>query len=329
MSTGWRIAISLLVTALLVALLLWLVPLGTVLAATRSLSPWALAAGFALYVASYCLRTLRWMVLLGARGIRFHELLAVTAGHTLSNNFLPARTGEVSYIVLVRRYFAVSVEDGLATLLFARLLDMITLLSLFIPCSGVLLSDAQTRGRIVVLASVSLVVLLWVSLAPDRIVRLVLAPARRLSGGDGPLGRWSEKLARRVEEIGRSVEKIKHRGIIVAGMGLSLLNWLAKFLMFHVFVMAMGVDIHFFKVIMGAAVSELTTVLPVHGVAGLGTMEAGWTIGFVLLGLDKESAVATGFNAHVLYLLFSVVLGGIGLAYLGARKRGGGRGRVQ
>ena len=77
----------------------------------------------------------------------------------------------------------------------------------------------------------------------------------------------------------------------------------------------MGVRTGLSQTIVGATFAVLTKALPLVTVGGLGAHEAGWTVGFMLVGFDKEIAIATGFAVNILTLLSSLVfgLGGLGL----------------
>jgi uncharacterized membrane protein YbhN (UPF0104 family) len=58
--------------------------------------------------------------------------------------------------------------------------------------------------------------------------------------------------------------------------------------------------------------SLLTTILPFQGIGGFGTMEGGWTIGFMLFGMSKDLAIISGFGVHIITIFYFLVLGVIG-----------------
>ena len=53
---------------------------------------------------------------------------------------------------------------------------------------------------------------------------------------------------------------------------------------------------------------------PVHGIAGFGTYETAWTIGFRQLGLSSRVAILSGFATHLLSQLYDYTVGLVGLA---------------
>ena len=58
---------------------------------------------------------------------------------------------------------------------------------------------------------------------------------------------------------------------------------------------------------MGATTGELSSVLPIHGVAGAGTYEAGVLAGLLPWGVDHAEALAAAVNLH-LFVLGSTLL---------------------
>jgi len=66
--------------------------------------------------------------------------------------------------------------------------------------------------------------------------------------------------------------------------------------------------------LLGAVGGELSSVLPIHGVAGAGTYEAGIVAALLPFGIVMEQAMQAAVSLH-LFLLGLCVLGG-GLALL-------------
>jgi uncharacterized protein (TIRG00374 family) len=89
----------------------------------------------------------------------------------------------------------------------------------------------------------------------------------------------------------------------------SLLSWLMIFLTFQAFLLAFGVEISFLKVLFGSTVAVITNALPIGGIGNWGTLEVGWAAGFLMTGLPKEQAIATGLGVHILIFIMCALLG--------------------
>src|SRR5712691_9946504 len=79
-----------------------------------------LALGFGVYMLSYYFRALRWSQLIHSKEVGMGELFLVTSAHIMFNNLLPARSGELSYIYLLKKRHDLPGTEGLATLLVSR-----------------------------------------------------------------------------------------------------------------------------------------------------------------------------------------------------------------
>ena len=157
----------------------------TLLAPWRALPPTDLAFAALLPLGSYAARALRLYdyFLPGTRG-GFAACLKLTLLHNLLNNFLPMRTGEVSFPVLMARYFATPLATSLAALLWFRLMDLHALAAVALLAIG---------GRWLDVGWAGLLTAFWLSL-PWWLFQL--RPTRALAKfGERLPTRWRERLA--------------------------------------------------------------------------------------------------------------------------------------
>ena len=80
-------------------------------------------------------------------------------------------------------------------------------------------------------------------------------------------------------------------------------------------------DIGFFKNTLASSGEMITGLLPINMVGSLGTLEAGWAVGYIICGVDRASAIATGFIVHGLIILCGFIISAAGFAYLLARRQ--------
>ncbi len=65
----------------------------------------------------------------------------------------------------------------------------------------------------------------------------------------------------------------------------------------------------FWKLILGITGAELTSILPVKGLAGFGTWESAWALTFGLMNFDQSLAIISGIGVHLITNLFEYSLG--------------------
>jgi len=126
---------TLAVAGLTLALLGWFfrqADLSQVWREIRAADPLALGLLLGVTGLTYVLRALRWQYLLRPIGAtRFREAFRTTVIGFAANTVLPARAGEVVRPYLLARREGLSVPATFTTIILERLLDFVTVLSLF------------------------------------------------------------------------------------------------------------------------------------------------------------------------------------------------------
>lgn len=306
-----RIA-TLFITVVLVVLLLSQVSLEEVALAIISIHPVYLAGGFILYLCTYILRSFRFSLLLN-RTIRIRDLLPITAVHVMMNNLLPARTGELSYVYLLKKMHKRSTGEGVATLVVARVFDFIMIILLLFG-AGLFISDIpQAISDVLWLVYILLFCLLafLIALVSSgwfcmRLIRRVLTYLR------WDVTRGGDYLLRKGMETVESFDRIDMRLNVVPILISSFVLWLCNFGALYLIVAGMGISLPFQTILFGGTFLLLASVLPIHGVAGFGTTEAIWTLVYVPLGMSVNEAIISGFGYHIVLLIYTTIIGGCG-----------------
>lgn len=307
----WRNRITLLtgaVVALYASFIQWLWGWGAILAGWQAVGLPTILAALALLVGTYVIRTHRMHDYFPRETSgQFLRLFRVTQVHNLLNIMLPLRAGETSFPLLMRSEFGVPLAHGTAALLVLRLLDLHALLA----AAGLGLVAGASRPY---LAGV-----LW---ALFLLLPLLLFPFKR------PLvraikGRVTGKLARIADEIDDGLPA--NLAAFIRAWLLTVLNWGVKVLLLAWVLGLMGV-LPITAMFGGALGGELSSVLPVHAPAGVGTYPAGITAGAAAFGAGRDASTLdvlamASINAHLLIVVSALV--GTGLSLLLPSKSGG------
>ncbi|MGZ3591338.1 MAG: lysylphosphatidylglycerol synthase domain-containing protein, partial [Thermodesulfobacteriota bacterium] len=88
----------------------------------------------------------------------------------------------------------------------------------------------------------------------------------------------------------------------------SLASWAMIFFTFYAYMIGFGIDVSSTKLILGSTIAVIGNALPVSGIGNWGTLEAGWAAGFLMVGLSKEKAIATGFGIHILVFVVCALI---------------------
>ena len=89
-------------------------------------------------------------------------------------------------------------------------------------------------------------------------------------------------------------------------------TWVTKFIAFTTLLLAF-VDMHAWQAIAGVLGAELSSLLPLHGIAGSGSYELAAVAALVPLGVSAEDALRGAVNVHIFLLGVTLALGPLGL----------------
>jgi glycosyltransferase 2 family protein len=309
------------ISAFLVYFLLRRIDLAETIAAFRGADYPMLGLACLVYVFSNLFKSIRFGVLLGDVNAGPMNLYAITSYHNFFNQILPARTGELTFVYYLKQIGRADISRGLHALLVTRIFDFIIVAAFFV-CSIIIHYGRQTSMLLVgtgifffIVSIVSLFYLKWVVIASravfERIMRLVRLHEKGLV----------KKILAKVIEVEDEFTGFDTRRFIPGLAFTSLLVWSALYLFSFITINALGVDINFMQSVAGATGAVLTNVLPINSFGSFGTLEAGWTGGFVLVGMSEQDAITTGFANHILNFAVAAAIALVCAIVLRLRKR--------
>jgi len=276
-----------------------------------------LMVSLGLFAATQAIRALRWQVLSWDHAIELKQSLPLTAVHVGLGHILPVRLSDIALVGLFRRYASIPLGSGAATVILAKLMDIIAM-GFVVSCSFI----AGLSGPVVyIAASASVIGIVSLFFLPV-ILSVFLKPVNRISGNGRVFRVWKE-----MAEASRITSGRKKQVFIA--MALSIVGWAVKLFMFYALLRSVGVrGIPVWQIFTASAITDLTMALPVHGLLSLGTVETGWVAGFALAGVSGVfpgglSVIEAGFSVHLLWLSMAVLLMLYGAAVLAFSGRKG------
>ena len=261
-----------------------------------------------IYFMSNLFKSLRFAVMLRGAGIGQMKLYAITSYHNFFNQIFPARTGELTFVYYLKKMGGGNISKGLHILLVTRIFDFIVVAAFFV-CSLVMYYGRKTSvslaalGLVFLAASVvSLFYLKWLVIFADRLFRWLVAKLRLENR------RVVRKIGEKIEPVVEEFSSFEAARFIPGLAVTSILVWGALYAFSYVTIHAFGVDVSFLQSVAGSTGGVLTNVLPINSFGSFGTMEAGWTGGFVLVGMSAQDAITTGFGNHIVNFVASAVI---------------------
>lgn len=262
-------------------------------------------AALLLLLGTYVLRTWRiYDYFPNETAGHFGTLLRLVQVHNLLNIMLPFRSGEASFPLLMKREFGLSLARSTAALFVMRLFDLHALLAA--AGTGLVLQKGAVWAWGVWLAFLILPAIAFMLRKPVLRFATKIAPAK------------AGKLLHEIE-AGLPVDA----NAFARAWGATLINWFTKIAVLA-WVLGLLGGLSTAPSFGGALGGELSSVLPVHAPAGVGTYPAGITAGAIAFGasttvLSLEELGQAAVNTHLLVIVSSLV--GTALSLFAARPK--------
>ncbi len=271
----------------------------------RLLAPWGLIApttillAIAGMLASYALRGTRIYLAEKAipRNAWFTCLRLILINNAL-NLILPARAGEVSFPVLMQRWFGIDLAQAAGTLFWLRLLDLHVLATVAAACAA--------SGFLARVDGLSHVV--WLGAAAAAVSPLILSALR------APLQRrFAARSGKLAGLIAKALAGLPNQPSALAlDLTLTWAAWGVKLAALGA-VLGLLANVSSLAGTLGAIGGDLSTVLPLHAPGGFGTYEAG---AMALLAPASGVAelgplLAAAVNLHLLVLTTALIAGAL------------------
>lgn len=307
------------VSLLILLVLLWLIDWRDVLSLLLGTDPAWLTIGCGWYLLTNLLRAYRFYVLLDADTIR-HPLQILPEMFTLSllNNVLPSRSGELSFPFFMQRRYAISIGDGTATLLLARIFDLLSVILLYLVFAYIELQNLSPTTvpiieRVALAGGAISITLLGAPWIANFGVQFLAAVLSKMGVHNGAIAKAVLRLG---HDAAAALQRMRRITIYGQTLAWSLAIWLVTFAWFDAFLRAIDVPMRYTLVVIGATFASVAKAIPLVSIGGFGAHEAGWTLGFSLVGMEQSLALSTGVAVNLLTLAVSVVFGGICLLYI-------------
>ena len=294
-------------------------------ALTQADYPW-LIPGVAVYLVGVLARSWRWHYLLRPiQGVPSAKLFPVMAIGYFGNNVFPVRAGELLRIYLIKRFFAVPVSAGLATILVERAFDGIVMLGFVfvnLPRLSGLSTDPQVSATLQTLAIGGAVLFLGASLVlillavfPKGSARLAKVAVDRLMPG-----RLRPRARDLFDQFLIGLAALRSPFHVLMILGTSILIWLLETLKYWFVMHAFPFQVSFFVLMLMNGIVNLATTLP-SAPGYLGTFDAPGIA--VLEGSGVSASLAAGYTLvlHAALWLPITLLGGYYLLRTGLNLR--------
>lgn len=285
----------------------------------KSLLPW-----FAIcYAGIPIFRTLRYRALFGS-AIPFGKLFGIVNIYNFLNEFLPFRSGELVYLYMIKKA-GVPAGKNVSSLIVVRLFDFMMVIVLGFGALGVLLSQGLHAFGIEkyvwlfpVILTAGLVAFALFLRFTNPIVSFFLKPLRRIQR----LQHLIQKVEHLALDIVEALREHMNRKTLIKIILTSLGVWVSATVSYWLIFVSLGVPLTLLQMFFVIAFPALALIVPVQGIAHVGTFEAPVIAGFLAVGIDKQIALASSVSGHVVIFALAIVSGLVGITIASLQSRG-------
>jgi hypothetical protein len=208
--------------------------------------------------------------------------------HNFWNNLIPMRIGEASFPILMKKQFNIPFEKSLPALLWFRVLDLHSLLFILLVAFSASLLKLSLETTLIIGA-------LWLCFPPTLFI--FQQKIQKAIGSGTKLSQLATKIL-----IGLP----QRRSQFLWSWFWTQINWVIKLLALA-WILIWFIDLTFAQSLLGVIGGELTSVLPIHGLGGFGTYEAG--VWFALNSFDSQQGliITSAINLHLMVLSSSLL----------------------
>ncbi len=302
-------------------LLLDQIDFGSLMKQVLAVDPAYLLLGGLLYLLKGLLRALRLTRLNARNHPGYLRMLRLSLAASLASQLVPMKLGELVYVYLLKKENDSSVAQGLSSLMVLRLFDFLAISLLFLVITLALrLPPGLSVYFFSILALMGFLVALIMGL-------LLLAHNHRTLlnwvFGLRPVQRLAvlQKARTLLEGLLDDLRRYPRLDYPLWTV-LAAAEWYANFWSFHMLLLGIGLQPTFYVTVVSVTFAALASVLPINSFGSFGTQEAGWATGMVLLSYSQDTAITSGFAAHILTMGYILLFGGAAwVTYLGKREQ--------
>ena len=303
-----RNILFLIISVILAAFLLHQISIQKTLKILVNADPLLLIAAFLIYFISNYFKSVRYSAMMETYHISAFNMFSVTAYQNFFNQILPARTGELTLIYYLKKTAGTDVPKGLHILLITRIYDLIIVAIFFI--SSVFIYFGRNASQMLLIAGICLLIFSIVSLFNLKLIARIVRISYNWSINQFGLSEKPVfvKLKENIEILESefsSYDTVRQSPLLIFT---SILVWITQYALAYFVIISLNINIGLVQSIVGSTGQVMANVLPVNSFGSIGTLEAGWTAGYLFAKMGLENAVISGLGYHIITIMSSLVL---------------------
>jgi len=296
-----KLIISLIIGIVIIWLLLSSINPGDIPKTIAGIPPKYLIFAFVLYTISVFLKSLRFKIILST-GIKIRNIFPIVSLYMFFANILPMRAGELSYMYLLKKEDKTPGAKSFASLVIGAVADIVIIAIAMLIIGWHLRTELVNNFSSLNFSTDRFTFRFFILIAT---ILIMLAAAGIAVGKLSYMSVIRQKLKEIIDELKKVNFDLSLIKIILISALIIFFRFLTQWYLVRSMEVSIGVWEFSFALIFGVFFS----LIPIHGPAGFGTVEAPWVLALMYLNVSKDDAIISGFALHILIMLFCIILG--------------------
>ena len=261
-----------------------------------------------LFTANF-IRTLRFNKI-DHTGVGLGNWWIMTQVYNLMTATLPGGAGEAATAYLLKRFSSFNMLSALRILILTRIMDVTWLSALLFFAAMQIGETASYREVAASLSGIAFIVSIIV--AHPKSERIIIKLLRKM-----PIkSRIMNRALERFEDVANISEQSLGGNIFGVTMLLSALSMIGVALSVHFVLISFGTGFTLVQSLYCFGVYALFQMVPVQGIAGIGTQAAWWSLSLKAVGYEVADTIALGIVLHGTFYMFIALMGLIAILFV-------------
>ena len=244
-------------------------------------------------------------------------LFCIVVIHSFWNNVLPARSGELSFFMLAKKHLNMEIGHSAGILITIRLYDFLMTSILFL--SAISLSGFAVRNSLLIIAMIILIFVVTILIFRYLPVLIRCLASSILKIHFPTL--LKERILHHLRHFLFGTTQMESMRTHLHLIASTLFCNISAILIFQMVMISLNIDISIPAIIVGSSFALFSVMLPINAPGNVGPLDAGWVLGFLFVGLDKNSAMLSAVIMHSMLLLSACLVGIFGYIILYSMKK--------
>jgi uncharacterized protein (TIRG00374 family) len=244
-----------------------------------------------------------------------------TAVGFMVNNLIPIRLGEFVRAYILGEKEGTGFAPSFSSIVVERTLDLIGLLSIGIVTMLLVSAQAGLSSlavNIFTAVAVLIAVILTVIVVGIKKEALIIRLLTRITSKIPFVKKYTARIANFASSLIEGLQGLSQKPkIFIANISLTWILWLTQTSFIYLTFEAFKYPLPFVAAILGGVLVYLSYILPATP-GYVGSYEIFWAIIFLALGVPENLLIATAVISHLVGLLPIIIVGCIGIVWLGA-----------